>query len=97
MLKELTMLFGYLTKGKINLPEGIGSVVLDGNGKNYLVVIRNRKHYTMLKKTFDSEFDVTSNGISHDIAWVTPDFDELNPGVDRIYNPLTEFIKRFKK
>jgi hypothetical protein len=51
----------------------------------------------MLKKTFDSEFDVTSNGISHDIAWVTPDFDKLNPGVERIFNPLTEFIKRFKK
>jgi chemotaxis regulatin CheY-phosphate phosphatase CheZ len=96
-LKELTTLFGDLTKGKINLPKGIGSVVLDGNGKNYLVVIRNRFHYTLLKKPFDSEFEVTSNGVPHNIAWVTPDFDKLDPGVERIFNPLTEFIKRFKK
>jgi hypothetical protein len=96
-LKELTTLFGDLTKGKINLPKGIGSVVLDGNGKNYLVVIRNRFHYTLLKKPFDSEFEVTSNGVPHNIAWVTPEFNKLNPGVERIFNPLTEFIKRFKK
>lgn len=102
---KLTSLFGDLTvspidaikKKQISLPQGIGSVVLEGNGKNYLVLGRTRMSPTLLKNDFDNEFAVTPNNIDHDIAYITPEFDELEPGVDRIYNPLTEFIKRFKK
>ena len=104
-IEKLTSLFGDLTvspigaikKKQISLPQGIGSVVLEGNGKNYLVLGRTRMSPTLLKNDFDNEFAVTPNNIEHDIAYITPEFDKLEPGVDRIYNPLTEFIKRFKK
>jgi chemotaxis regulatin CheY-phosphate phosphatase CheZ len=104
-LETLTSIFGDLTvspiealkKKQIRLPKSVGSVVLDGNGKNYLVLGRSRMSPTLLKNDFDNEFPVTPDNIEHNIAYITPEFDKLEPGGDRIYNPLTEFIKRFKK
>ena len=77
----------------VSIPRGVdlGSIVLNGNNVQYLVVLQNRLHYSLP----DSVHEKFPKG--QEIMWVTPEFNNLDLSTERTYNTIKDFIDIYYK
>ena len=95
LLTKMNTIFGVsnIDLTSVSIPRGVdlGSIVLNGNNVQYLVVLQNKLHYS-LPNSVHEKFPK-----GQEIMWVTPEFNNLDLNTERTYNTIKDFIDAYYK
>ena len=95
LLTKMNTIFGVsnIDITSVSIPRGVdlGSIVLNGDNVQYLVVLQNNLHYSLP----DSVHEKFPKG--QEIMWVTPEFNNLDLNTERTYNTIKDFIDTYYK
>ena len=95
LLTKMNTIFGVsnIDITSVSIPRGVdlGSIVLNGDNVQYLVVLQNNLHYSLP----DSVHEKFPKG--QEIMWVTPEFNNLDLNTERTYNTIKDFIDIYYK